>query len=296
MTEKEDLTAIIPNWNGAIDTLELVDSLISDSKDDINLEIVIIDNSSEISDYERLKKGLEKIKTTIKYKLIRNQQNIGIPAAYNQAIKNRGLKNSHILRLDNDVVVLRGCLTRLLDALKQNKEDGISIVGCNTKLYDNTAENNAGAYSINLVRGINKVDYPVKSKVCDGVLGCIMLIDNEITEIFQPNIFNPWLFISADESELSLRCRNIGRKTYYIHETLALHKSGRSTGRVSNLSEYYNVRNWAYLCLEYENNFILRIVILLRLILSIVYFRIKNKNNKMNASIQGIKKYFSKII
>jgi GT2 family glycosyltransferase len=80
--------------------------------------------------------------------------------------------------------------------------------------------------------------------VCDGVLGCIMLLDGDVVRRYSPDVFDSNLFICTDESELSLRARLDGIFTLYIAGQIGLHKSGVSTGKVGFLSNYYSARNW----------------------------------------------------
>lgn len=113
----------------------------------------------------------------------------------------------------------------------------------------------AGAVRIDLIKGRTYVSYPSHDTVCDGVLGCIMLIDGDLVRKYAPNVFDSRLFLCTDESELSLRARFAGVNTWYVARTIGLHKSGRSTKKVAYTSNYYSARNWALLRLKYTRGF-----------------------------------------
>jgi GT2 family glycosyltransferase len=104
--------------------------------------------------------------------------------------------------------------------------------------------------------------YPPEVTVCDGVLGCVMLIDGDLVRALAPQVFCGELFICADESELSLRARRGGVRTLYIPTTIGYHKSGVSTSRVSRMANYYSARNWAFLRLHYSPGLVRKLLIL----------------------------------
>lgn len=241
------IAALIINWNGANDTLELVSSLCSCQNNFITIDVIIVDNASHPADYERLRRGLNDFSGLIESKLRSNTVNVGVPAGYNQCIQLSGLDYDYYLRLDNDVVISPRGLLALIEAMESNIDRGVEIVGGNIKYYDHPELNNGGAVEIDLVRGITSVSYPPNDVICDGVLGCIMLISGKLIRSFSPIIFDPNLFICADESELSLRAGTCGAFTFYVAEEIGRHKSGISTKKVPILSNYYSARNWTLL-------------------------------------------------
>ena len=113
--------------------------------------------------------------------------------------------------------------------------------------FVNPDQREGGAARFNLLVGRNYYDYPVSSRISDGVLGCVMLIDKDVIKHFYPNVFLSSLFITTDESELSLRCSLHGWKTFYVAKPIALHKVGRSTAKAGELPSLYSIRNWALL-------------------------------------------------
>jgi GT2 family glycosyltransferase len=93
-----------------------------------------------------------------------------------------------------------------------------------------------------------------------------MLMDGEVVRSFWPTIFDPWLFLTTDESELSLRCKEKGWQTLYVARALALHKGGRSTARVPAAAASYSARNWSYLSLRYVQPRWMRALVVARIL------------------------------
>jgi GT2 family glycosyltransferase len=241
------IAALIINWNGAADSLELISSLCQCQNGLLKIDIVIIDNASASEDVEQLQNGLAPFRGKIDIVFRANKINIGVPAGYNQCIQLAGLAYDYYLRLDNDVVVSSVGLQAMIDVLDANYKNGVGIVGGNVRYYDRPEIDNGGAYAIDLVKGVTTVSYPVGNVVCDGVLGCIMLVSGRLVRRYAPDVFDPVLFICTDESELSLRARIDGNQTLYISNVIGLHKGGVSTGKVPFLSRYYSARNWTIL-------------------------------------------------
>jgi GT2 family glycosyltransferase len=244
--------AIAINWNGSSDTLELLESLCLCQSSVLNIRVALIDNASCPDDVAKLKTGIARLPGALSVTLRENSVNIGVPAAYNQAIQLLGAKCDVYLRLDNDVTVNPLGLKSMVAALEEGRAHGVAIVGGNVKYYHRPAENNGGAVAIDLIKGVTTVSFPAQNSICDGVLGCIMLVDGGLIERYAPDVFDGSLFLCTDESELSIRARRDGYLTLYVTSEVGLHKSGASTGKVSFLSNYYSARNWVMIRMIYS--------------------------------------------
>ncbi len=251
MSGTASVAALIINWSGAGDTLELIRSLIDCQGPDISVTAVVIDNGSPAHDRAQLLQGLSTLQNSIKVIWRANNSNMGIPAAYNQAIQIAGLDFAYYLRLDNDVVLMPSSIRAMISAMRERAGDGVGIVGGNIRYYHSRERSNCGAVSIDLVRGRTTILYPGCDTVCDGVLGCVMLLSGELVRSYSPEVFDSRLFLLTDESELSLRAARDGVRTLYVAQYIAYHKGGCSTRRVPHLCEYYSCRNWTFLRLKY---------------------------------------------
>ncbi len=240
-------------------------SLSQCQSEDTSIAAIVIDNASAASDRVILGSGLAEFDGGMEIVFRANSVNVGVPAAYNQAIQVAGLNHDYYLRLDNDVVVEPEGLHHMICVLEQAKARAIAIAGGNIKYFDRRNEDNGGAVAIDLVRGKTKVAYPSSDVICDGVLGCIMLLSGDLVRQYAPEVFESVLFICTDESELSLRAKRDGMLTIYVASLIGFHKSGRSTRRVDFLSNYYSARNWTFLRLTYVTTARQRLSVLARI-------------------------------
>ncbi|KAF0245196.1 MAG: glycosyl [Planctomycetota bacterium] len=266
---------MIINWNGTRDTIELLESLARENDADYRLHAIVVDNGSIEAERLALADGIRGMDNRLHVDAIWNSVNRGVPAAYNQAIQADGPVPDAFLRLDNDVVVLPGGIRLLWSRLQAWRSTGIRIAGGNTRCYDAPNENNGGAIDIRLLSGRVRGWFPPEDMRSDGVLGCVMLLDRELVEALLPQVFDEWLFLFGDESELSLRARDRGWGTLYIAKPIALHKGGASTEKVPLLSRTYSIRNGTYLALTYVRPRAWRPVVLARLVLECVWKLLK---------------------
>ncbi len=281
------VAALVLNWNGSADTIELLQSLAEQESDRLALTVVVVDNASAENDYRQLEHFVASFKR-VPVHLIRNATNIGVPAGYNLAIDAAGLKFAYYLRLDNDVTLNRGAIEHLCDAIQRNFELGVRIAGGNIKFYDRPDEDNGGAVTIDLVRGRSTVSYPKEEQVCDGVLGCIMLVHADVVERFFPEVFLSSLFLTADESELSLRCSRSGWKTLYTPVTLGHHKGARSVSRVARFSNDCSIRNWTFIALCYVRPKALVLLVAARVVVTLLYTLARGRWRSSRGILEGI--------
>ncbi len=281
------VAALIINWNGSDDTLHLIDSLAEQIEPTLQIEVVVVDNASDAQDLGRLRAGLDERRRRFQISLIENRSNVGVPAGYNQAIAAVRRRDCLFLRLDNDVVFLSGGVRALCETLLASRGGGVRIVGGNIKYFDSPSRDNGGAYFFDMLRGKNRVVYPTQDTKCDGVLGCVMLIDPEVVRAYEPEVFLAWLFFTTDESELSIRCRARKWTTLYTTRSVALHKGGRSTRKVASLANYLSVRNWSYLALRYVQPRIAVPLVLARIAVTVAYKLLRGKTEIARGIIAG---------
>lgn len=294
------VAAITINWNGASDTLQLLDSLASqDLGPDLRLVTVIVDNASATDDRCLLREGVRHYDLSGAVRLVSSDRNLGVPAAYNLAIAEVGPSQDYYLRLDNDVILYPSAVRELISVLEEKRSLGVRLVGGNIKYFDRPSEDNGGAVAFDLVRGRTSVSYPSTGCVADGVLGCVMLLDGGLVRQFAPYVFLGWLFLTTDESELSLRAREHGWLTYYAAETIALHKGGRSTSRVADFATTLSRRNWSYLSVRYTRPAAWLPFVLARVLATAAYFTFKRPTSSiamLTGAARGIKDRFAKVI
>jgi len=108
------VSIIIPTFNQWEYTKQTIESI--KEYTDFNYEIIIVDNASTDNTIKELKNYTE-------VKVISNKENLGFPKAINQGILKA--TGDYLLLLNNDVVVTKGWLDRMLNVINSNKEIGI---------------------------------------------------------------------------------------------------------------------------------------------------------------------------
>jgi len=113
--QRSDLTSIIlVSYNQINYTLECIQSVKNHTK--VDYEIIVVDNNSSDDTVEKLIKDPD-------IKLIQNKENLGFPNAVNIGIK--AAAGKHILILNNDTIVTKGWLDRLIKVAESDPEIGV---------------------------------------------------------------------------------------------------------------------------------------------------------------------------
>jgi GT2 family glycosyltransferase len=131
---KIKLSIIIVNWNTQALLKQCLDSITGkyhkyhkyhgyhkQGRDELTMEIIVVDNGSTDGSVEYLKKL--KIKN-LKLKYIFNADNLGFGKANNQGIK--VAKGEYIMLLNSDTVVKPGAIEQLVDYLDKNPDTAVS--------------------------------------------------------------------------------------------------------------------------------------------------------------------------
>jgi len=111
-----DLSVIIVSWNAKEYLQKCLESLIPETMTHVT-EIIVVDNASTDGSPEMVKERFPHVK------LICNDANLGFAKANNIGIKQS--KGKYICLINSDVVVLRGCIDRMLDYMNQHLEIGM---------------------------------------------------------------------------------------------------------------------------------------------------------------------------
>ncbi len=115
------LSVIIVNHNTGSNLSQCVQSLLAETKQDVSLELIIIDNASMDDSLLQLPKELRREQV-----VIHNPKNVGFAVACNQGLKRAS--GGNLLLLNPDTVILPRAIQDSLAFLIQTPEAG--IVGC----------------------------------------------------------------------------------------------------------------------------------------------------------------------
>src|SRR3990167_3807633 len=246
---KENMTkvaVIVLNYNGLENTLECLDSLKRIDKKVFNSEIIVVDNASTDGSIE----ALSKVKDI---HLINNLTNLGFCGGNNIGIK-EALKRgaSHILILNNDVVVKEDFLSNLLK-IKADITSPKIYFAAGFEFHKSRYKKEslgkiiwyAGAKIdwqniIGIHIGVDEVDHGQfsKSRQIDLATGACMLVKREVFE--KIGYFDEKYFLYLEDMDFCVRAKKAGFKIFFQPQAVIWHKNaGSAGGSGSNLQDYF---------------------------------------------------------
>lgn len=280
------VSIIILNWNGWKNTIECLESLFQIEYGNYNVIIVDNhsedDSLERIMDYCRgnlktsssffkyrsdnkpihvLKhdntevKGIKQVSPDFldypsdrKLIIIENDKNYGYAEGNNIGIRYsfKILKSDYIMLLNNDTIVNKDFLVKLIRFAED--EDEIGIIGPKIYYYDNPVIfNSAGGIikwrsgtGVNI--GIGEIDRGQFDEVnsVDCLLGACILIKSSVLR--RIGLLDKKFFLLLEETDFCLRAKKAGYKIIFFPESVIYHKEGFS-GQLSPLNLYYRYRN-----------------------------------------------------
>ncbi len=242
------VTIIIVNYNGYNDTVECIKSLNNIEYD--NFQIIVVDNGSTKSDTASIKYIIDNCC------YIFSDVNLGFSGGNNLGIKyaKENFSPEYYLLLNNDTVVKKDFLSKLVIAAEENKDAGI-ITG-RIYYYDNPMMLWFAGGTFDLEYGIanhvefNKIDYEkrIPKKEIEFATGCMILVPDKTIE--KVGLLDESYFLYSEDADFSRRVRNAGLKIIYEDKSIIYHKVSKSSKSSDNVS-YYMVRNNLILVKQY---------------------------------------------
>ena len=247
----------IINFNGKKNTIECLESLKNIKRENFELTIVVVDNSSK-EEFD-LKSGyMEDIPLVV----VKNKENLGFAGGHNVAIK-YAIKNGadYVLILNNDTYVDKNFLEELLKATDRDKKIGVLV----PKIYfapgfefhkDRYKKSDLGKvfwYAggemdwdnvIGRHRGVDLVDKGQfdKTEETEIATGCCMMVKKEVFE--KIGMLDEKYFLYYEDSDFSVRAKKSGFKIIYVPKSVVFHKNaGSAGGSGSKLQDYYITRS-----------------------------------------------------
>ncbi len=223
------LTISIVNFNSGDFLLRCLESL-ERIRDEVDLEIKVIDNASNDHSIEKAKKKFKNVN------YILNKENVGFSMAHNKVLKN--LKSEYALVLNPDVEVQKGTLKTVIDFMDQNP-----IVGAaSCKLILGTGQMDWASHrgfptpwaslkyyflKDDSLYHLSKADLNKNHEV-DAISGAFFLTRKLVLE--KVGLFDEKFFMYGEDLDLSLRIKKMGFKVMYLPQVSALHHKGVSSG------------------------------------------------------------------
>jgi GT2 family glycosyltransferase len=221
------VVAVIANWNGGQENVECVGSLLAEGLRPV--DVVFVDNGSDDGSAELVERRFPGIT------LIRNRVNVGFGEASNQGARaalERGA--DAVFFVNNDVVMPRGALALLVDALEGDA--AIGIVGPRV-LYKNDPARIwcAGGMltwrqNLSTLLGHKELDGPRwrERRAVDYVAGCALLARRSVLE--KIGFFDAQFFAYMEDVDLCLRAKDAGFGVALIGDAHVLHSASTATG------------------------------------------------------------------
>lgn len=241
---------ILVNYNGYKDTVQCVKSILKSTYK--QYKIILVDNAS--ADKTLIEKDDYLQKNT---DIVFLNENLGFSGGNNIGIDYAKEKYApdYYLLLNNDTEIQKHALEELIKTY--NRVQNCGIVTGRIFFYDNPDTIWAAGGKFDFHTGI--ADQPAFGKKdsleYDGehettfCTGCVMLISNKVMEEVGP--LDERYFLYAEDTDYCCRVMNAGYKLYYCGKAVIYHKVSASTGRSSDLAQYYNVRNNFYIIKKY---------------------------------------------
>ncbi len=240
---------ILVNYNGFQDTKECVHSILEG--DNCNSHIVIVDNGSTDESVQQLQEICSERVT-----LLCAEKNLGFSGGNNLGIQYAMEQGAeYVMLLNNDTVVTTSFMKPMLETVR--KYNNKAAVTCKIKYFHDAQKLwYAGGYfdkwtSRTTHRGINEIDqgqYDVSEEV-SFVSGCCVLLPVEMIQHI--GLMAEDYFLYCEDTEYCCRITANGYQLVYEPAGCIYHKVSSSTGRTSDATTYYNVRNKQYLIDEY---------------------------------------------
>ncbi|HEX2868922.1 MAG TPA: glycosyltransferase family 2 protein [Ignavibacteriales bacterium] len=243
---KPDCSIIIVNYKDYKLIYDCIDSVIKHTSG-LSYEIIVVDNSSEGSEIDRLK---EKYLSCVQ--IIKNKENLGFARANNQGI---GIaRGRYILLLNNDTLFLENSLRKLID-FSESRGNNL-IAGCKILNADMTRQVSVWEFDnfLNALSEIlfiykvfprsrllnrfykNYVETTEPSEV-DVVKGCFLFCPRDVAE--KLNRLDERFYFYMEETDFCYRLKSMGGKVYYFPGTEIVHLDGSSTKSI----QWFKFRN-----------------------------------------------------
>ncbi|MFZ5932581.1 MAG: glycosyltransferase family 2 protein [Patescibacteria group bacterium] len=227
-----DLSVVTVNLNTKKLTLESIKSVL---KEGLNLEIIVIDNGSTDGSVE----ALEDLAKKKLIKLIKNYRNLGFAKANNQGMKIA--KGEYILLLNNDTIVKKGAIKKLLDFAKEIKEAG--VVGSKLLNIDGSLQPSCFRFPTikNAIRqywfgkkGLFEKYAPKGKRATsvDAVVGAVFLITPLARK--KVGLLDERYFAYFEDIDYCRRVWKAGLKVYYLPEAEIIHHHGATFKKMAD--------------------------------------------------------------
>ncbi len=231
-----DIAAIIINYNSSKLTQECIDSIVEKTATNLNYQIIVVDNCSQIADYKLLEEFC-KSHSFKNLQLVRSKINTGFGGGNMVGYQYANAK--YVAFVNNDTLFLNDCFNILKTAIE--KDNAIAMVGGQSfsesgkrmVAFDHFASISKELFGRDFLEKINPKKYPkrkleyTKPQKVNYVQGSFMFTRAE--DFNEVGGFDTNLFLYYEETDLCMRLEKIGKSCYLIPDAQYVHYHGAST-------------------------------------------------------------------
>jgi len=234
------LSIVILNWNSAAELRRCLRSLATCTV--APREIIVVDNGSLLDDSPVL---LSELEAAGAIRCIRNERNLGVGPARNQALA--VAQGEYILSIDSDTEVTPGCVERLVATMDAHPELGL----CAARLHapDGSLQFTCRRFPSLQSKLCRQLSLSLRDEVLrldelrdwdhrapryvDYVIGaCHCMRRNALDRV---GFYDPNIFYGPEDVDLCLRMWKTGWKVLYEGRAVIIHHERRVTKRWSKL-------------------------------------------------------------
>ncbi len=227
------VSIITVNYNGLIDTCEMIDSF--RRYEIYPYEIIVVDNGSRNSEADKIKLYYPEVKVV-------QNTNTGFAGGNNAGIK--VAKGNYLFFLNNDTVIKGPILETLIHRLEADSKNG----GVSPMLKYNYSPDiiqYAGFTPFsritlrNAAIGFNEKDQPRYRTACEtaSLHGAAMMVRRDVLQ--RAGFMTEIYFLFYEEFDWSAQIRRAGYKLWYEPSAIVYHKESMTARKGSSLREFY---------------------------------------------------------
>ncbi len=231
-----DIATIIINYNSSKLTQECIDSIVEKTATNLNYQIIVVDNCSQIADYKLLE-DFCKSHSFKNLQLVRSKINTGFGSGNMAGYQYANAK--YVAFVNNDTLFLNDCFSILKTAIE--KDNAIAMVGGQSftetgkrmVAFDHFASISKELFGRDFLEKVNPKKYPKRKfeytnpQKVNYVQGSFMF--TRTSDFNEVGGFDTNLFLYYEETDLCMRLEKIGKSCYLIPEAQYVHYHGAST-------------------------------------------------------------------
>lgn len=233
-----DIAVILVHYNSGNLTTDCIKSIISHTSPNLNYQIIVIDNGSEMDDYQNLKQ----LCSTIDFphlQLVRSKLNTGFGGG--NMLGTHYANAKYLAFVNNDTLFKNDCLSILKTTVENNNDIGIAggqayrPNGDFMGSLDHFASPAREILSRGFLEKINPKEYPKRKKIytepvkVNFIPGSFMFVRTK--DFNEVGGFDTNIFLYYEETDLCKRLRAKGKYAYLVPSAEFVHFHGASTGK-----------------------------------------------------------------